>query len=71
MSTTTPQTLELTKVTDRVYTFRWTWDRSIVILTDEGVVVFDPFNREAAKILAADLERIAPGKPVRFSCGTA
>lgn len=35
---------DLRKVTDRVYTFRWTWDRSIVVLTDEGVVVTDPMN---------------------------
>jgi glyoxylase-like metal-dependent hydrolase (beta-lactamase superfamily II) len=55
---------DLQKVTDRVYTFRWTWDRGIVVFTDEGIVVTDPFNPEAAKILAAELQRIAPGRPV-------
>jgi glyoxylase-like metal-dependent hydrolase (beta-lactamase superfamily II) len=55
---------DLQKVTDRVYTFRWTWDRSIVVLTDEGVVVTDPFNREAAVLLKAALDKLAPGKPV-------
>ncbi len=55
---------DLTKVTDRVYTFRWTWDRSIVVFTDEGIVVTDPFNREAATILKKELARIAPGRPV-------
>jgi glyoxylase-like metal-dependent hydrolase (beta-lactamase superfamily II) len=52
------------KVTERVYTFRWTWDRSIVVLTDEGVVVTDPMNAEAAGILRKELDRIAPGRPV-------
>jgi glyoxylase-like metal-dependent hydrolase (beta-lactamase superfamily II) len=55
---------DLQKVTARVYTFRWTWDRSIVVLTDEGFVVTDPFNREAAVLLKAALDKLAPGKPV-------
>jgi glyoxylase-like metal-dependent hydrolase (beta-lactamase superfamily II) len=55
---------DLQKITDRVYTFRWTWDRSLVVLTDEGFVVTDPFNVEAATALKAALARIAPGQPV-------
>ncbi|HEX4381591.1 MAG TPA: MBL fold metallo-hydrolase [Myxococcales bacterium] len=55
---------ELTKLSGRVYTFRWTWDRSLVVLTSEGFVVTDPFNAEAARILAGELARIAPGQPV-------
>ncbi len=56
---------ELTKITDRVYMFRWTWDRSLVLLTDEGIVMTDPFNAEAAQALKAELARVAPGRPVR------
>lgn len=55
---------DLQKVSDHVYTFRWTWDRSIVILTSEGWVVTDPFNKEAAVALKAALDRLAPGQPV-------
>jgi glyoxylase-like metal-dependent hydrolase (beta-lactamase superfamily II) len=55
---------ELTKLNDRVYTFRWTWDRSLVVLTSEGWVVTDPFNREAAEALAGELAKVAPGQPV-------
>jgi glyoxylase-like metal-dependent hydrolase (beta-lactamase superfamily II) len=55
---------DLQKLSDRVYTFRWTWDRSLVIVTDEGFVVTDPFNREAATILKGALEKLAPGQPV-------
>jgi glyoxylase-like metal-dependent hydrolase (beta-lactamase superfamily II) len=55
---------DMKKVTERVYTFRWTWDRSIAVLTDEGWVVTDPMNAEAAGILKRELDRLAPGKPV-------
>jgi len=55
---------DLTKVTDRVYAFRWTWDRSMVVLTDDGFVVTDPMNPEAARLLKAELDKLAPGKPV-------
>lgn len=56
---------ELTKISDRVYTFRWTWDRSLVVKTDEGFVVTDPFSAEGAKALKAALEKLAPGVPVK------
>jgi glyoxylase-like metal-dependent hydrolase (beta-lactamase superfamily II) len=52
------------KVTEHVYTFRWSWDRTMVVLTDEGFVVTDPMNAEAARLLKAELDRLAPGKPV-------
>ncbi len=55
---------ELTKLAGRVYTFRWTWYRNIVIDTDEGLVLVDPFNEEAAADLKKHLEREFPGKPV-------
>lgn len=55
---------ELTKLTDRVYMFRWTWDRSLVLLTDEGIVMTDPFNAEAAQALKSELQRVATGRPL-------
>jgi glyoxylase-like metal-dependent hydrolase (beta-lactamase superfamily II) len=55
---------DLQKVTDRVYTFRWTWDRSIVVFTNDGIVVTDPFNKEAATALKAALDKLAPGRPI-------
>ncbi|MBZ0253746.1 MAG: MBL fold metallo-hydrolase [Candidatus Methylomirabilis sp.] len=55
---------EIEKLTDRVYTFRWTWYRNIAVRTDDGWVVDDPFSVEAGRLLAAELERIAPGLPV-------
>lgn len=55
---------ELVKLTDRVYTYRWTWYRSLVIDTDEGLVVTDPFNAEAARTLKKHLARAGLTKPV-------
>lgn len=55
---------ELVKLSDRVYTYRWTWYRSIVIDTDEGLVITDPFNGEAAAALKKHLKEAGLSKPV-------
>ncbi|MEQ9367086.1 MAG: MBL fold metallo-hydrolase [Leptospirales bacterium] len=47
---------ELTRLSDRLYTYRWEWYRSLVVRTGAGYVVIDPFN----PVAAADLrERLA------------
>lgn len=51
---------ELTRISDRVYTFRWTWDRSLVVRTDEGFVVTDPYSAEGARALSAALAKVDP-----------
>jgi len=55
---------ELVKLSDRVYTYRWTWYRSIVIDTDEGLVITDPFNVEATAALKKHLKEAGLTKPV-------
>lgn len=55
---------ELVKLSDRVYTYRYTWYRSIVIDTDEGLVLVDPFNEEAATALKGHLADAGIDKPV-------
>lgn len=55
---------ELVKLTDRVYTYRWTWYRSIVIDTDDGLVVTDPFNAEAAASLKQHLKEAGLNEPI-------
>ncbi len=55
---------DFTKLTDRVYTYRWTWYRNIVIDTDDGLVIVDPFNRIAAEELFDVLQNKFPGKPI-------
>jgi glyoxylase-like metal-dependent hydrolase (beta-lactamase superfamily II) len=54
----------LDRVTDGVYSFRWSWYRNLAIDTADGWVVTDPFNVEAAQAMHAALDKIAPGKPV-------
>ena len=54
------------KLTAHVYTFRWTWYRNVAIDTDEGWVVVDPFNPEAAKAEMAYLKKTEPNKKVRL-----
>lgn len=56
---------ELVKLSDRVYTYRWTWYRSIVVDTDEGLFVTDPFNAEAAAALKGHLKEAGLEKPIR------
>lgn len=55
---------ELVKLTDRVYTYRWTWYRSIVIDTEEGLVITDPFNSDAATALKKHLKEAGLTRPV-------
>lgn len=42
----TPDTAEntLTRINDRVYSYNWYFDRTLVIRTDAGLVVVDPFS---------------------------
>lgn len=56
--------VEFTKLSDRVYTFRWTWYRNLVIRTAEGLVATDPLNPIAARELGAQLARSFPGEVV-------
>lgn len=53
----TTQGSALTQLTDRVYTFNWYFDRAIVVLTDDGLVVTDPFHEQLTGELTAALTR--------------
>jgi len=45
----------LTRLTERVLTFNWYFDRAIVIVTNDGLVVNDPFNRTLTTELVRSL----------------
>lgn len=49
---------ETTKVADRIYTFRFLFHRNMFVVTDDGVIVTDPLNPEAAKILRAEIAKV-------------
>jgi glyoxylase-like metal-dependent hydrolase (beta-lactamase superfamily II) len=59
----TTQGSSLAKLTDRVYTFNWYFDRTIVIDTDEGLVVTDPFSTHLSGALSAALAGHGLAKP--------
>jgi glyoxylase-like metal-dependent hydrolase (beta-lactamase superfamily II) len=55
---------ETTEIADGVYQFRWQNHNAMFVVTDEGVVVFDPIEVEPARQLAREIERVAPGTRV-------
>lgn len=55
----------VTALGNGVYVFRWWVYRNIFIVTDEGVIVTDPMNPKAAKLLQAEIRKITD-KPVKY-----
>ena len=55
----------ITEIGDGLYVFRWWVYRNIFIVTDEGVIVTDPMNPKAAKLLQAEIRKITD-KPVKY-----
>ena len=55
---------ETTEIADGVYQFRWIAHNAMIVTTDDGVVVFDTIGVDAARQLAAEIQRIAPGSPL-------
>jgi len=53
------------KIGDGLYVFRWWVYRNIFIVTDEGVIVTDPLNPKAAKLLQKEIRKITD-KPVKY-----
>ena len=55
---------KLERLTQHVYTFNWYFDRSLIIDTDDGLVVVDPFSVQLTTALKAALEKQGISKPV-------
>ncbi|MCU7852752.1 MAG: MBL fold metallo-hydrolase [Candidatus Thiodiazotropha sp. (ex Monitilora ramsayi)] len=53
------------QVSDGVYVFRWWVYRNIFIVTDDGVIVTDPMNAKASKLLRDEIKKITD-KPVKY-----
>lgn len=52
---------ETTEVADGVFRFRWIGHNTLFVVTDEGVVAFDPISVEAAAVYADEIRAHAPG----------
>jgi glyoxylase-like metal-dependent hydrolase (beta-lactamase superfamily II) len=48
-----------------LYVFRWWVYRNIFLVTDEGVIVTDPMNPKAAKLLRNEIRKVTD-KPVKY-----
>lgn len=55
----------VTEIGDGLYVFRWWVYRNIFIVTEDGVIVTDPMNPKAAKLLQAEIRKITD-KPVKY-----
>ena len=53
------------KISDDLYVFRWWVYRNIFLITDEGVIVTDPMNPKAAKLLLSEIRKITD-KPIKY-----
>ena len=53
------------KIGDGVYVFRWWVYRNIFIVTDDGVIVTDPLNPKAAKLLRSEIRKVTDN-PVKY-----
>ncbi|MEH6559295.1 MAG: MBL fold metallo-hydrolase [Oceanicoccus sp.] len=53
------------KISDGLYVFRWWVYRNVFVVTDEGVIVTDPMNPKAAKLLRSEIRKVTD-KPVKY-----
>jgi glyoxylase-like metal-dependent hydrolase (beta-lactamase superfamily II) len=56
---------DLTKVADNVYSFRFIIHRNMIVVTDDGVIISDPLNPSAAKVMMAEIKKLTD-KPVKY-----
>ena len=57
---------EFEQVSKNIYAFRFGFNRGLVVDTEEGLAVFDTFNRDFAAALKEQIQESFPGKQVRW-----
>ena len=53
---------ETTQIGDGIYQFRFRSHNGFFVVTDDGIVAFDPISVAAAERYAEEMKRVAPGK---------
>ena len=53
---------ETTQIGDGIYQFRFRSHNGFFVVTDQGIVAFDPISVAAAERYAGEMKRVAPGK---------
>ena len=61
----TSATESLDEVAPGIFTFQTQWERALIVQTQEGLVISDPFNPSFAKALRTRLEQEGIWEPVR------
>lgn len=56
-----PPRFETTEIVDGVFQFRYIGHNALFVVTDDGVIAFDPISVEAAAVYASEIEAHAPG----------
>ena len=56
---------ETEQVADGVYAFRYSFYRTVFVVTDEGVIVTDPLTETAAPVLLDEIRKITD-QPIKF-----
>jgi glyoxylase-like metal-dependent hydrolase (beta-lactamase superfamily II) len=56
---------DVTEIGPGYYTFRYTGTRNVFLITSDGVIVTDPIEPEAARILREEIRKLTP-LPVRY-----
>ena len=64
VSSAAPPVYETTEVGEGVYQFRYKFHNAMFVVTDEGVVAFDPISPTAAADYASEIKRVAPEQPL-------
>ncbi len=60
-----PGPFETTEIEDDLYSFTHSFSRTFFLVTDEGVIVGDPINVDAAKALRGEIAKVT-GQPVKY-----
>ncbi len=58
--------VELVKLADDLYAYRWAGYRTVFLTTSEGVILFDPINPVAAPGIAKAIASVAPNPQIRY-----
>lgn len=58
------QEYETTRIAEGVFQFRWIGHNGMFVTTSDGVLVFDPIGVDAARAMASEIQRVAPGSPL-------
>lgn len=56
---------DVTKIGPGYYTFRYTGARNVFLITSEGVIVTDPIEPEAARIMREEIRKLTP-LPIKY-----